>query len=227
MKNRMKKLLFLVSGIALFFSSCVKEKYDSSKLAGSPSFSPGIAVPIGYAHMTLQKYFNESSANKTVIIDSSGFITLVYYEKVFSLPALKAFNFPDVSSSFSFNQPAKKKKAFYSGLSDTAYFQIIPQKAGGMRLDSMILSSGLLSLQINNPLNLQGTYSITFPGILNKGNALQIQNNLSQTSPLPLDLSANTLQFVSPNDTGNCLEAIIDLNITSTGPFNAGTPCSA
>ena len=219
----MKKLVQLALVISFFLHSCVKEKYDSSKLAGSASFSPGIAVPIGYAHMTLQKYLNDSTLNKYINIDPTGFITLVYHQKVFSLPALSAFQFPDRNFNFNIYQPAKKKKAFNLEVSDTAYFQIIQQSAGGMRLDSLILSSGMIGLTINNNLNLQGTYSITFPGIMNKGKALQIQNDLSQTTPAPLDLSAYTIQCATHNDSSNFFTAIIDLNITSGGIVNPGS----
>ena len=174
--------------------------------------------------MSLQKYLNESSANKVVLIDSSGFISLVYYENVFSLPAFNVFKFSDVNYDFNLLLPGKKKKAFNSTIvSDTAYFQIIPQTKRGMKLDSMILSAGILSLTMNNSQNLQGTYSITFPGILNKGKALQMQYNLSQTNPSPLDLSSNTIQFISHSDSDNYLEAIVILNIDSTGIIVPGS----
>jgi hypothetical protein len=217
----MQKLLYIGIGISLLFSSCIKEKFDSSKIAGSVNFTPGIAIPIGYAHMTLQKYFSTSTANKEVIIDKNGFITLIYREKVFSLPAATFFIFHDDSSHFDLKHGVLKRKGFLSStpFNDTAYFQVVPQ-ASGMQINSISLSSGNITVRIENNLNLQGSCSITFPGIYINQNQITIDPLLPGTNIGNLDLTKDSVQFVSRNDSDNFLKGIIDFTLKSPDIFS-------
>jgi hypothetical protein len=223
----MRKISFIPLGIAILLNACIKEKFDASKFTGSTSFAPGIAVPIGHAHMTLQKYFNDSTANKGVIIDSSGFITLVYRERVFSIPASNYFIFSDASASTDLYQPApspakRRKAGGGTTISDTLFFQIIPQSTG-IQIDSMNLKAGILTLQINNTGSLQGSYSITFPGILKNGKEVQIPNNNFQTAPaiITIDLTNDIIILENHNGQNNNLRAEFVLN-PSTDLLNPG-----
>ena len=219
----MRKLSCFAIGLIILFNSCVKEKFDSSKLAGSTNFT-GIAIPIGYAHMTLQRYFNDSTANKGVMMDANGFITLVYREKVFSLNAQNIFVFQDVSGSDTIFQPGLKKKNSYNAeITDTVFIQIIPQ-ASGIQINSMKLKSGMLSLAIHNDMPVQGTYSITFPGITDSNGTI-VQTpifNFGPDTTISLDLSSHALTLVNHNGQDNFLNAIIDLNLTQGG-FTPGS----
>jgi hypothetical protein len=217
----MRKLLYIGIGISLLFSSCIKEQFDSSKLAGSVNFTPGIAVPIGYAHMTLQKYFNGSTANKEVIIDKNGFITLIYREKVFSLPAATFFIFHDDSSHFNLKQPGilkKKGPLSPTAIADTAYFQVVPQ-ASNMQISSVSLNSGNIALRIENNLSLQGSCTVTFPGIYGKQRQITIDPLQPGTNIGNLDLTKDSVQFVSRNDSANFLKGIIDFSLNSPDNF--------
>ena len=76
------RLFLLASGITLILtllSSCIKEEFDTENLDTSFRFSPGVAVPIGYARWQMDELLDSLSSTQ-ISPDDNGFMNLIYRE---------------------------------------------------------------------------------------------------------------------------------------------------
>ncbi len=220
----MRKLLSLTILFSLLFSSCVKEKFDSSKLAGVASLTPGLLVPVGHATMRLSKYLNDSFASKLIEIGPDNSITLVYHEKVFSLPASGLISIPDVSSDFYLIEPLSsppKRKGVQTStiITDTAFINMPIQGATAF-LDSIRFESGMLKLDVINNLNLAGKCNIILPGL---NDSIYFPTLVAGHNIGSLSLSKKTMQFFTQNGKPDFIKAIVVFGLAQTDTNKPGT----
>jgi len=218
----MRKLFYILIGFILLLSACVKEKFDSSKVAGLANISPGLLVPIGHATMSLSKYLNDTSHGKMLGHETDNTIILVYHEKVFSIEAANLISIPDTGLQYILLYPTSMVKGKSSPspiiIEDSTYIGLTVQGANAL-LESVNFTSGIINLDVKNTKNLKGKCTITFPGIEGNINSIAIDSLVEGDNPGSLNLSKSTMQLMQANGKSNLLKANIHFVLTSQNNF--------
>lgn len=94
----MKKILFftLILGlpIILIIHSCVKDKYDLDMLAKNQDWKPEIAIPLFYSSVSLRDILDDYDHEELIVVDSKGFLAIVYTDTILSKKARQLPFFP-------------------------------------------------------------------------------------------------------------------------------------
>jgi hypothetical protein len=144
-----------VLSVLLVFSSCIKEEFNADNIDPTLQINPGIAAPIGWAKYRLDEILTDSLNPDELRIDGDGFISMVYYQDLYSLYASEIVNIPDLLIGKSIQNPlgAMDLNLLTEEYTDSSDFPVPLTFSGttGARIDSMKLSWGLLTISANTP----------------------------------------------------------------------------
>lgn len=211
---------FRLALVILLFtaSSCIKERFDPGAFDASLSLEPGLAVPVGYSTLRVEKYLRDASEDSIQIIASDGFLTLRYSRNVFSAAMDGLLSLPPVNVNTSLPN-LTGADIFLPPGSDTLEFSDTVSIPFGLaettaRIDSIRLLSGTIETAISAP-GLNVTISYEFPGFLLDGSPLILPPDLSG-SGFNQSLEGYTLVARHETGTPNLLDCYISISITGT-----------
>lgn len=198
----------------------MKEKFDAGQFQGILSVNPGVAVPIGTAHMTLQRYLNSSAVSDAVMIARDGFITLVYQDQVLSVQASECFRFPGFSYTGAITNPlpvpiVPSALKGEQEIADTLYLSF-PFNTTGAEIDSIRLSAADISIQLGNPNLVEGTVTVEFPGII-RNDSVYSKTLLPGSGGQWSDLGGYTIRLDQSPIEKNLLQLVVKVSINNTG----------
>ncbi len=215
-------LLFLLLITAY---GCIKEKFDSSKFDSSISLNPGLAIPIGYSHLGIEKYLQDSTVKKVLRIGPDGFLSLYYYSEVTSGIMSSLLSLADLDTSkIILNQSPTVINLQSPGasfdLSDSLSipFNLTQTDA---RIDSVSFLGGIFEA-IQTFSTLTGTITYRFPGLVRNGESLNIPLNISDQG---FTVALSDYTFIPEHKAdNNILKCIINVHLqTPSGPINNGS----
>ncbi len=216
-------VLLLISG--LFFTGCVKEKFDPSKFDASLSLQPGLAVPIGYSHVGFDKYLTDSSLQKELHIASDGFLSLYYNALLDSGIIGNLLTIPDVSyNNQLINQTGSviflTTPGAFTDVTDTLLIPVTSTQANA-RIDSLSIMSGNLQVIINAS-GVSGSINYNLDGLQQNGIPFNSTRNLANPD-LTLNLSNYTVIPVHDASGNNFVRLVLSVHLqTPSGPVAAG-----
>jgi len=149
-----KTILFMCFLILLIFSttSCVKDEFNIDNIATS-EWNPNVAAPIINSNLNMWDLMNDYDSSEVFEEYSTKLIYLVYQKNVATNTMENYINIPNQSKTFNqinINLPPGNLIGDYE-VTNNYYFNLsLPY---GMTLDSMILKSLDLSLNINHNIN--------------------------------------------------------------------------
>jgi len=212
---------------AVFFLSCVREEFDPHKFDAALNLRPGLAIPVGYSHLQIEKYLTDSAYSDQLHIADDGFLSLYYSTSVASGTMRDLLSFQPISVNTTLiNTTGVPIDLQLPGtsldISDTISVPVTLVQTTA-RLDSIQLLAGNLSVDINSS-NITGTITYSFPGLELNGNPFTITRNFSNP-----DFTINLADYsiIPVHDAGgsNILKCILSINLQNpAGPVNAGSP---
>ncbi|TAL78317.1 MAG: hypothetical protein EPN88_02220 [Bacteroidetes bacterium] len=211
--------------IIFSFTSCIKERFDSRNFDASLNLTPGLAVPVGYSHLGIEKYLNDTTI-KEIRIAPDGFLSLYYSTSVVSGIMSDLLTFPPISvNNTLLNQTGVTIDLQSPGPTiDVVDSLLIPVSLvqTTSRIDSIQLLTG--SLQVNlTSTSLTGTVTYQFPGLRLNGVAFTLTRSFSNPGfTLPL---AN-YKIIPEHDAGgnNILKCNLSIHLQNpSGPINNGS----
>ncbi|MCX6301495.1 MAG: hypothetical protein NTW82_04875 [Bacteroidia bacterium] len=213
--------------LILFFLliSCVKEEFHKDKFDASLNLTPGLAIPVGYSHLEIEKYLRDSSITE-LHISEDGFMTLFYSSDVFSDSMGNFLSFSPVSiSTFSLNNSGATIDLQISGSSADLFDTIlipVTLDQSVVRIDSILLLGGSLNMDLNQT-GLNGTITFGFPGVQRQGTPYMITRNIADPD-FTQDLAGYSI-IPEQNATGNhFLRCVLSIHLQSpSGPVNNGS----
>jgi hypothetical protein len=230
MKPHLKHIHYIFNTLffILLFSllSCIREEFDSEKFDASQNLTPGLAVPVGFSRLGIQKYLNDTTINE-IRVSPDGFISLFYSINVVSGTMNGLLSMPQVNVN----------KTLLNGTGVTIDLQsagtatdildsiLIPVSLGQAtsRLDSIHLLSGNLQTNITSS-GLTGTITYRFPGLLLNGTPLtRIRSFPNAGFSVPL----TNYSIIPEHDAGgnNIIKCILSVHLQNpSGPINNGSP---
>lgn len=221
---RFKNTLFL---IILFLSGCIREEFDPAKFDASLNLKPGLAVPVGYSHLEIEKYLTDSAYSDQLHIADDGFLSLYYSTSVVSGTMSDLLSFSPISvNNTLINTTGSAINLQLAGASlnitDSVSIPVNLTETTA-RLDSIHILAGSLSVDIN-PVNITGTVTYIFSGLIFNGLPYTVTRNFSNPD---FTLNLSDYSIIPEHDAGgdNFLKCILTIHLqTPTGPINAGSP---
>jgi hypothetical protein len=220
---RLITILFLISVSLL---SCVREEFDPAKFDASLNLKPGLAIPVGYSHLQIEKYLTDSAYTDQLIIADDGFLSLYYSTSVVSGTMSDLLSFPPISvnntlinttgSAIDLQTPGASLN-----ISDSVSIPVTLLQTTA-RLDSIHLLTGALHVDITTG-NITGTVTYLFPGLELNGQPYTITRNFSNPD---FTLNLANYSIIPEHDAGgnNILKCILSFNLQNpSGPVNAGS----
>jgi hypothetical protein len=212
--------------ILMFLTSCIKEKFDTGKFDASLNLNPGLAIPVGYSHLGIDKYLMDASAHNELRISRDGFISLYYKRSVVSGILSNLLTFPQINVNKSiYNQTGSVIDLQIPGASlnllDSVLIPVSLLQANA-RIDSIHLLSGTLQVNLSSS-NLTGTITYQFPGLRLNG----VPYTFTGSFPNPgFNLSLANYTIIPGHDAGgnNILKCRLAIHIQNpSGPINNGS----
>jgi hypothetical protein len=222
---RIQNIFLLILVFSL--SSCVKEQFDAGKFNASLNLNPGLAVPIAYSNLRMEKYLRDASVNNELRISQDGFLSLYYSKNVISGTMGDLLSFPQISMSKTLsNQTGFPINLLTEGTSldlvDSIMVPISLSQATA-RIDRIQILGGSLSMNLTAP-NLTGTVSFQFPALKLNGVPL-VHTGYFPSPGFNIPLAGYTL--IPDHDAGhnNILKCRMSIHLQNpSGPVNDGDP---
>ena len=211
---------------ALLLVSCIKEEFDKDNFDAAMNLTPGLAIPVGYSHLEIEKYLQDSSVTEILDISEDGFMTLFYSSDVFSATTEDILTFSSVSMNSALsNQTGSVIDLQIPGasliLTDSILIPITLDQ-NIIRIDSIHLLQGNLRMNFA-PSALTGTITFNFPGVLNNGTPYILTRNISNPG-FTRDLAGFTIIPEQDAGGGYLLRCILSIYLqTPSGPVNNGS----
>lgn len=171
-----KKILIPIAGtiffaIMIFLHSCIKDSFDFDKLSPNVQYNPNFAIPIAYASLDMWDFLQDYDYEELIISDPvTGFLSIVYSKRIFSLPANSIIDISDQNYSETFTG---QEVIDSGGISPS--INIVKNNFDGFLvlagelLDSMVFKSANLNISVSSSFLHTGTLVITFPEMKKNG----------------------------------------------------------
>lgn len=219
--------LLIIFLVTVSLINCVREEFDPGKFDASLNLKPGLAIPVGYSHLQIEKYLTDSAYSDQLHIADDGFLSLYYSTNVVSGTMSDLLTFSPISvSNTLINTTGATIDLQLPGttldINDTISVPIALVQTAA-RLDSIQLFTGNLNFDINSA-NITGTVTYIFPGLELNGQPFTITRNLSNPD---FTISLADYSVLPEHDAGgnNILKCILSIHLQNpSGPVNAGSP---
>ena len=223
MKTDLRSLGLLI--LLISSAGCIKEKFDPSNFDASLDLSPGLAIPIGFSHLGIDKYLADTTLNDLLRVSKDGFVSLYYSAEIDSGVMEDIFSINDASVNNSIvNQTGSVIFLNVPGTTlDLVDSVLIPITATQInaRVDSIKLLSGTVQLDLTSG-NLTGTITFQIDGLVLNGIPFTITRNLANPD-FTISLAGYTLITEHDISGNNVLKCKMAVHLQSpSGPVNPG-----
>jgi hypothetical protein len=205
--------------------SCVKEEFHKDKLDVSLNLTPGLAIPVGYSHLEIEKYLRDSSISE-LQISEDGSMTLFYSSDVFTQDMGDFLSFSPVSFSTSLLNSTGSTidlqgAGIFININDSLLIPVSLDQTV-VRIDSLHLLSGILQVDMTQA-GLNGTVTFTFPGVRLNGAPYIITRNISDPD-FTLDLAGYSVIPERDTNGDHFLRCMMSISLQSpSGPVGNGS----
>lgn len=210
----------------LVLGGCIGDEFDTDKLSDDISISPGIALPLGYAELSMKDILSEDTDHVKYYKDENGNERMLLYQNNDSLSYIGVDDFFEISAG-TVTVPVP-----FSG------FNVANRITGAESLDFLIPNASISSMEISYSISLVGSnfvipvnITMFFPTINQESGGKTITTQLSgnqserflftnelvglNSNQLPVEITiepATTMDFY-PNDIGTLSMGIGDVEI--------------
>ncbi|MFO7574393.1 MAG: hypothetical protein R6W67_04500 [Bacteroidales bacterium] len=221
MRTLPRSIIFLILLISI--TGCIKEKFDPSALDASLNLKPGLAIPIGFSHLGIDKYLADSALTDIIHISQDGFISLYYSAEIDSGVMEDIFSINNTVADRSIvNQTGSdiflNTPGITFDLADSILIPVITSQLDA-RIDSIALLSGTIQLNVTS-VNLTGTITFQTDGLTQNGVPFTTTRDLSNPG-FTISLAGYTLIPEHDIAGNNLLKCIISVHLESpSGPVS-------
>jgi len=213
--------------ILALLSSCIKEEFNNEKLDTSFRFSPGVAIPIGYAQYRMEELLDSLSSTQ-IVQDDNGFMTLIYQEYLESGKASDLVMVQDFEYTTAFENPLPIPYDLAGiidtfSFSDTTWIPVTIGIAGDARIDSVLGASLDLTVEFASQFNLNGEVCVESQDIIDpQGNIFSLCRPIDDPTSV-YNLTDYTLRLTDTPADLSLIEVVYTIKLTaSTGIIQPG-----
>lgn len=222
-KTRIKKTVrsFFFILLLISFYGCIKENFNSAKFDTSFNLTSGLAIPIGFSHLSAEKFLSDSALKGILRTGGDGFLSLYYSTVIDSgvLGNMLLINNTSINKSF-LNQTGfpifLNIPGMQANLSDSILVPVSATQTNA-RIDSISLLSGTLQLNFT-AVSITGIITFQIPGLKLNGIPFSATRNLPN-AVLNIPLAGYTIIPQHDISGNNLLKCVITVNLLSpSGP---------
>ncbi|MBS1626551.1 MAG: hypothetical protein JSR09_01780 [Bacteroidetes bacterium] len=225
------KNTFALYVLLIFISSCNKSDFNFDKLAAN-QWDATFAVPLINSTINLNDinlpancYLKVEADNSQSIVYTGNFATVKstdFITQLNSIPVNTIYNL-NVTDLAAFNT-ISIGSSYQTTSSQIINLSAQTTNGAVMDLDSVILKSGILNLQIQNTFSHKATVVIAIPAIKKSGISISntINLNANATTQLNIDLSNAKIDLTKNGTTENKIEIIYTTTITKENNNSTG-----
>jgi len=222
-KTRIKKTVrsFFFILLLISFYGCIKENFNSAKFDTSFNLTAGLAIPIGFSHLSAEKFLSDSALKGILRTGGDGFLSLYYSTVIDSgvLGNMLLINNTSINKSF-LNQTGfpifLNIPGMQANLSDSILVPVSATQTNA-RIDSISLLSGTLQLNFT-AVSITGTITFQIPGLKLNGIPFSATRNLPN-AVLNIPLAGYSIIPQHDISGNNLLKCVITVNLLSpSGP---------
>jgi len=223
----MKKVLLPLFAISLTMMNCIKKEILLDKIT-TPTMDPSFALPLGNVSLNLGNLEQNLDANNFVYNHGTNLFEIVFNDRIFELSANDMINIPSQTYNNTFtlsgaNQASLLGLPIGSPITFTQSFTNTFTIGNGALLDSIIIQSGQLIVDLSSEFMHNSTVEINIPSLTLNGTPLQQSYPLNYTGSSPvtsnaiIDISGYTLDLTNNGTTTNSFNMNIPLQIINSG----------
>lgn len=223
-------LLLLCLPLLFTTSGCWKDRFDMDNISTPDTWNPDVCAPLVHSKLTMKDILNDWDHNNLFQEDETGFLYLVYWNKVYSRSAAEMLAIPDQTVHTSF--PFSVTGTLASGTDASAppytrtYSFSMPNNE---ILDRVILNEqqagtvgGYLVFEATADLNHNATINISIPQATLGG--MPFNKNIEYFAGFPLyeniDLSGYEIQFNNAFPNVNAIDITYTVTVHGLGGAN-------
>lgn len=217
----MRNSLFAIIGLALLFSSCLKETLDDINSIKGVKIEPTLSLPLINSKIGMDKLVSDA-ANEGLSIEADPTRRLVVkFSGRDSLPPKQFIAFPAVAIDTEFVMPPPLIPGFLSsgtfGTTLTVDKQV--DVSNNERIERAIVKTGNLNTSITSRFEHNVTILITYPGLKKNGVPLTdsydfVYTGNPQTITHPIDLAGYEIDLTKNGTTYNVVSYLIKVDMT-------------
>jgi len=171
----MKKIFYLFLFL-LLLSSCIKEEFDIANIGIQAEVSPALAIPLVRGNIALNQILPDTKGNDVFLFIDNQDLLHVKYSMILDSFSLSDMITPvptqDTSVVFkagtfgTYDFPTNDFNANIPITSNRTLFYTFKPDENGMFLDSMVMKSGRLKIDIAADFKFTGDYLLEFPKVI-------------------------------------------------------------
>jgi hypothetical protein len=229
----MKKIITIIISIVLVLGACKKKEISLDQI-NTPLLEPSFALPIGYAKLNLGDIEREFDVNNFIYNNNTNLFEIIYRDRLFELSANDLINIPVQNYSNAYSMPVSSQTALVGGgagftttYSDQSAIAFTVPNGG--QLDSVIIQTGSLNIDLSSDFMHSAVITITIPSLVKNGVVLQQTMNVNYSGSTPvldnasIDLSGYTIDLTDGGTTDNTFNVALNFQVTSSGNAVSGT----
>jgi|GEM_PF-456807 len=222
-------LIFLVS---IVLTGCWKDRFDLDSISTPDTWNPDACGPLVHSKLTMKDILNDWDHNNLFQEDASGFLYLVYWNRVYSRSAAEMMAIPDqnINTSFPVTIGGPSPIPYGTDIVAPPYTRTYSfSMPNGEILDRVILNEmvsgivgGSMVFQATSDLNHNATINISIPAATKAGQPFN--ENIEYTSGATLNtninLSGYEIQFDNTLPNVNAIDITYTITVHGLGNAN-------
>ncbi len=240
-KHKIMKLLKVMPKIGVFllfilsfaFYSCMKDKLDFDKMSNRIEYNPNLNAPLIKGSFSIEDLVNQEDEDSAIVFRGDEIILYLKMDSVFDFDVSSVVDIPE-QDAINYSIPSEPIPIDIPIFFD--YIYTIPQSEAfeialenNMRIDSLVMNSGSLSLAIASTFNIAGGLQVNIPAI--KINNEEFNEYITLSVPTG-DLDTMVIEFPLENaviapDNSTSGTSLIDVNFTITIAVHNGDTIKA
>ena len=175
-KELLKIQVFLLFCMVFIFHSCMKDKLDFDKMSNRIEYNPSINAPLIKGSFFIDDLINEEDEDSILVFRGDEIILYLKMDSVFDFDVSSVVDIPD-QDSIIYTIPTEPIPVDIPIFFDMTYpinqqesFEL--QLENNMRLDSLVMNTGYIQLDISSSFNIAGNLEIVMPAVKINGSAL-------------------------------------------------------
>ena len=214
-----------------------EENLDFDRVSDEVEISPQVVAPLAYGDFTLEDLLLSIDSSGLLEQDQEGLLYLYYTDTIYSINAGEVIQIPNKLTTEAYIESEINIPGWLlSDLGDTVYFtkeeMIDFEIDSGDRLDSILMKSGILNVQVESEFHHTGFLTITSSNVTDpQGDSLVETIPISQddgnfSTSLDWDLDGYRFEVEEESGTGY-IRVYFNLALINSGAdVNAGEQCS-
>lgn len=171
-RKYLKSILIVILGIWLY-KGCVEDNFNFNELSKHVENESQWGFPIANTKLGMADLINRFDTTGFVTTDEGGLIMLVYSDTGYSATAAEEIVFPDQDYDTLFNEQDYINAGGFQGgevtMTKANINYLFIAAAANQLLDSILIESSLLDINIRSTFKYQGSVTLTFPELKKDG----------------------------------------------------------